>query len=76
MTTLKKSNENWHPLEINEYGTFKLLVNTDRQYTLLVNAVTNQYVVAYKYDAVTNTWAQGHYFDDMHRALVFLVLGE
>lgn len=66
----------WHPLEINEYGTYKPLTNPEKQYTLLVNIKTNQYVVAFKYDRVTATWAQGHYFDDQHRAMEFLFLGE
>lgn len=69
---MKRANKNWNPLSYNNYGVEKPLVNRNRNYTLLYNTVTGEYVVAYCYDSTDNTWGQGHYFHDFYKALEFM----
>lgn len=70
----KCNNSDWHPCTYDEYGTERLLVNEKKEYTFLFNpkASFNPYCVAFKYDAKTGTWEQGHYFDSYKEALEFM----
>ena len=68
-----RKNENWHLLEITEYGVTRTLKIGD--YHILHNPENpcTPYVAAYKYDADTNEWAQGHYFTTLSGALEYAV---
>lgn len=56
----------------------KIVLKTKGSYTLLIKVIEGRlnecqpYVVAYKYDDTSQTWEQGHYFDDLDSALEFL----
>ena len=60
-------------------NTFIIATNEERGYTLLMrldkndNPVKNEpYVVAWGYDPVDQDWLQGHYFDDIRKAIAYL----
>ena len=74
--SMKRCNEKWGTVVCNEYGTQIPLVNRKKNYTLLVNSDTMQFVVAYAYDSTDNTWGQGHYFNDFYKALEFMYFVE
>lgn len=56
-----------------------LSVNPKYEYTLIIRLDGNgkpltcePYVVTWRYDHVTNTWAQGHYFQTLECALIYM----
>ncbi|MBO7695324.1 MAG: hypothetical protein J6T10_22095 [Methanobrevibacter sp.] len=56
-----------------------LSVNAEYNYTLLLRLTSKSkplacepFVVAWKYDYVTDTWAQGHYFQTLESALIYM----
>ena len=60
-------------------NTFIIATNEEKNYTLLMrldednNPVKCQpYVVAWHYEPESQTWAQGHYFDDIKQAVAYL----
>lgn len=59
--------------------TIILSENAEYKYTLLIRLTTKgkplpcePYVVAWRYDHVTDTWAQGHYFQTLESALIYM----
>lgn len=64
-------NQDWHRVSYDLYGERKYFDVGD--YTILYNAKTGAFVVAFKYDHDDGTWGQGHYFDDIYSALEFFV---
>lgn len=66
-------NKNWSTVEYCSYGVLEPLVNVKKDYTLLYKAdAYPKYCVAYAYNKQTNTWGQGHYFDNIYEALGFM----
>lgn len=66
-----KKNSSWHKIGYNEWGEVKEMKFGN--YTILVNpdnSVT-PYVAAWMYDEEDGTWAQGHYFKDLHDAMEY-----
>lgn len=62
----------WKVVNYDNCGVMCPLNNPAKNYTLLVNTNTKEYVVAYFYDPKTNTWGQGHYFSDFYDAMAFM----
>ena len=59
--------------------TLILSANAEYEYTLLIRLTAKgkplpcqPYVVAWRYDHVTDTWAQGHYFQTLESALIYM----
>lgn len=53
--------------------------NKEYDYTLLIRLALNgkplkcePFVVAWRYDIISNTWAQGHYFQTLESALIYM----
>ena len=56
-----------------------IATNEEKNYTLLMRFDEDEkpvkcqpYVVAWHYDSDSDSWAQGHYFDDIKSAVDFL----
>lgn len=56
-----------------------LACNPEYDYTLLIRLALNgkplncePFVVAWRYDHISNTWAQGHYFQTLESALIYM----
>lgn len=55
------------------------IINEEKEYNLIArvdNGEISNYVVAYRYDKASDSWAQGHYFDDVKDAVLFATISE
>lgn len=60
-------------------NVFEITTNREKDYTLLIRLDEDDkpvkcqpYVVAWHYEPESQTWAQGHYFDEIKDAVAFL----
>ncbi len=71
-----RKNENWHLLEHTEYEVTKPLRIGEYHFLHNPENPVTPFVAAYKYDADTNEWEQGHYFTTLSGALEYAVFNE